>query len=77
MGKILHWKIKYNYVMRYRQGESPTKLGREINPNLKNPLENILIWNKKYENEGIIGLVPKNSKKKKNWLWKLDKRRFD
>ena len=65
MGKILHWKIKYNYVMRYRQGESPTKLGREINPNLKNPLENILIWNKKYENEGIIGLVPKNKKKKK------------
>ena len=42
MGKQLHWKIKYNYVMRYRQGESPTKLGREINPNLKkNPLKNI------------------------------------
>ena len=32
MGKILHWKIKYNYVMRYRQGESPTKLSREIKP---------------------------------------------
>ena len=85
MGKILHWKIKYNYVMRYRQGESPTKLGREINPNLKNPLENILIWNKKYENEGIIGLVPKNSKKKKidyeNWtkedLINLEKLRDD
>ena len=45
-------------------GESPTKLGREINPNLKNPLENILIWNKKYENEGINGLVAKNTKNK-------------
>ena len=41
MGKQLHCKIKYNYVMRYHKRESPTKLGREINPNLKNPLENI------------------------------------
>ena len=30
MGKHLNWKIKYNYVIRYINGESPTKLGLEL-----------------------------------------------
>jgi hypothetical protein len=30
MGKHTDAKIKYDYVMRYLEGESPTKLGLEI-----------------------------------------------
>jgi len=30
MGKHTDAKIKYDYVMRYIEGESPTKLGLEI-----------------------------------------------
>ncbi len=45
MGKHIDAKTKYHYVMRYLNGESPTKLGLEINPQLKNLTDPILRWN--------------------------------
>ena len=56
MAKHLNWEIKYKYVIRYRQGESPLKLGKEISPDAKNPCQNIWNWNKKYMKEGVEGL---------------------
>jgi len=37
MGKHLDKETKYHYVMRYLNGESPTKLGMEISGNTKSP----------------------------------------
>lgn len=49
----LSWEIKYNYVMRFINGESPTKLGLEINPSYKNPGQIIMNWKYKYTKLGI------------------------
>ncbi len=45
MGKHIKAKVKYNYVMRYINGESPTKLAMEYAPNsnLRNTSNNALI----------------------------------
>ncbi len=66
MGKHLSKEIKYNYVMKYKNGESPTKLELElINLNLsqkktaRSAMTNILLWNSKFNKEGITGLISK------------------
>ncbi len=66
MGKHLSKEIKYNYVMRYKNGESPTKLGLKLaNLNLtnqnnkKNLRQSVLTWNRKFNKERITGLISK------------------
>ena len=59
MGKHLNWKIKYNYVMKYINGENPTKLGLElknlgfIDVNSNNSFAgSIYRYKKQYDKEG-------------------------
>ncbi len=71
MGKHLDWKTKYNYIMRYKNGESPTKLGREmqdlglvdIKSNHRSAIQSsIYRWVKQFNNGGIDGLISKAGK---------------
>ncbi len=60
MSKHINWKVKYNYVMRYINGESAKSLGEELN-NLKavkpkEPSDSIYRWTNKYKNDGIEAL---------------------
>ncbi len=65
MGKHIKWQIKYNHVMRYRDGESPTMLGHEIQSlglsNIKKGkyIDTILRWNNQYKENGIKDLISK------------------
>ena len=56
MGKHLGAEIKYNYVMRYQNGESASKIGREINANIIRPQQIIFQWKNKYNQFGYDGL---------------------
>ncbi len=87
MGKHLHWKIKYNYLMRYYNGESPTKLGKELeelnlvklNSNLSGKYKDVIHrYRRQYEFSGIEGLKSKSGvnsggrpKKRKGWQRKI------
>ncbi len=62
--KHLNWKIKYNYVIRYRNGESTLFLAKEIiekHQSKSNKIEIqkqlIKLWDKKLTNEGIKGEI--------------------
>ncbi len=66
MGKHLSKEIKYNYVMRYKNEKNSTKLGLELaNLNLtsqnnkRNVRQSILTWKRKFNKEGITGLISK------------------
>ena len=65
MGKHTDAKIKYDYVMRYLEGESPTKLGLEIvekglsNVDINNSQKMrsiIYSWKKQYYGLGLGSL---------------------
>ncbi len=62
MGKHLDKETKYHYVMRYLNGESPTKLGMEISGNTKSPRHVIMKWSKIYNESGLKGLESKTGK---------------
>ncbi len=61
MGKHVSKKIKYHYVMRYLNGESPTKLGKEVidanlsNLNLNSTQAGAIIysWINQYNENGL------------------------
>ncbi len=67
MSKHTNWKTKYNYVMRYLNGESATKIGIELKEKglTKNKDTNKVIyeWVYQYKNGGIDGLVSKTGLK--------------
>ena len=64
MNKHTDHKTKYHYATRYINGESPTSLGIEVNPYIKEPIGQILVWTRKY----IAGAeVLKRIQKKLNW----------
>ena len=68
--KYLSWKIKYNYVMRYINGEATFFLAKEIiekQQSKSNKIESqkqlIKLRDKKLTNEGIEGIIGLNKKK--------------
>ena len=68
--KHLHWKIKYNYLMRYRNGESTLLLAKEMiekkqskSTKIENQKQLIKLWDKKFSNKGIEELMGLNKKK--------------
>ena len=65
MAGQFHWKIKYNYVMRYQKGESVTKLSRETRSNLVISRTTIYRWNKRYLEKGLAGLKSRSGKNKR------------
>ncbi len=69
MGKHIDWKIKYNYLMRYWNGESPTTLGKELIQSglskSRNPKYIIRGYNKQFKEGGIEGLKSMSGKTKK------------
>ncbi len=79
MAKHINWKIKYNYIMRYKKGiESNHSLGKELiekgysnDITEKNAYRLIWRWNKRFEMNGIQGLTSKTGldpKKKKKGI---------
>ncbi len=69
MSKHLHWQIKYNYLMRYYNGELPSLLGKElkekglINVADRDVKDAIFRYKDQYKRYGIVGLESKTGLK--------------
>ena len=59
MNKLVDWKTKFEFVMRYINGESALKLGRELRSHWDNPTQQIYFWWQLYLKAGVSALKPK------------------
>lgn len=58
-------KQKYHYLERYWNGESPTRLGLEINANSTQSKSIVLRWNRIFQARGMMGLEDNRGKNSK------------
>ena len=58
MNKLVDWKTKFEFVMRYINGESALKLGRELRSHWANPTQQIYFWWQLLK-AGVSALKPK------------------
>ena len=59
MNKLVDWKTKFEFVIRYINGESALKLGRELRSHWANPTQQIYFWWQLYLKAGVSALKPK------------------
>ena len=64
MNKLVDWKTKFEFVMRYINGESALKLGRELHSHWSNSAQQIYFWRQLYLKAGISALKPKSHDQK-------------